>query len=56
MIAYNVSVGSLRVEDMDSDGFIVRDTENHAVWMSHGQLDDLARLSELVRKVNGEPS
>jgi hypothetical protein len=52
VIVYRVSIGSLRVEDMDSDGLTVRDGENHVVWMTHEQLDDLAKLSVLLREIN----
>jgi hypothetical protein len=51
MIARVVSVGSVLVEDMDSDGFHIK-TEDGSVWISHAQLDDLVKLSALVREVN----
>lgn len=52
MIAYAVSFGSLRVEDMDAEGCVIRDTDGGHVWLSHEQIELVARLSAFLNRVN----
>ena len=51
MIVNNASFGTVRVEDMDSEGFHII-TPDGDVWVSHEQFDLIGALSRHVVRVN----